>query len=806
MKNLLLCLFVLFAGRATSQMLLRGRVINEKTREPLAFVNIIIKNSFVGTTTDIDGNFQLKIFEKPATLVFSYVGFESRTIAVNDPQKNILVKLSEKSTELREVVVTPGDNPAFRIIRQVIKNKPLNDPENLSSFSYNSYNKLYSTLLNADSVMQNAPVDTVKFRQYLKDNHLFVHESYTERKFAKPNFSKETVLGNHLSGIKDPFFAFVATDLQPFSFYHDFISLFGKDFISPISKGSIERYDFMLNDTIIHEHDSIYVIAFEPLPGKTFDALKGQLYISTDGYAVEHVIAEPSDSKSLIETLIQQKYEKINDHWFPVQLNSEFRFRQFEIQGFKLKYVSRSYLTNIKINEPISTDEFGLVNVEFAPQANHRDSTFWKSMRIGSFSKKDENTFHNLDSVGEKLKTVQTAFKIFEGLFVGRFRARSFYIPLEYILQFNQYESVRPGFGFQTGEKISRRFMLEGYGGYGVSDKAFKYGGGLQLNLLEKKEFYFKVSWKQDLLEPGRPNYIKSPVATRTQESIRNWMTSRMDSVQQLKAEFYLRPFRFSEVSIFFQQQKRNPIYNYQFVPSGDLALTKFTVAEAGMQWRFAFHEKYMKIGETKIVTGVSHPQLNVFLSKSFSGIAQGQFDFTKLEMKLDHQFLTRTFGKTTFQLSAGFLSGHAPYSYLFNIRGSRYSDSFLNSIIALNTFQTMGLYEFFTDRYACLFLNQNIGRITGNKSKYFRPELSIVHNMGVGNLSNKNLHEGVTFLTMNRGYFESGLLIINLLRIDYMKLFYFGIGGGAFYRYGYYTLPKTSDNIAAKFIVTLSF
>ena len=48
--------------------------------------------------------------------------------------------------------------------------------------------------------------------------------------------------------------------------------------------------------------------------------------------------------------------------------------------------------------------------------------------------------------------------------------------------------------------------------------------------------------------------------------------------------------------------------------------------------------------------------------------------------------------------------------------------------------------------------------------------------------------------------------MLINLLRIDYMKLFYFGIGGGAFYRYGYYTLPKTADNIAAKFIVTLSF
>jgi hypothetical protein len=803
-RGILFISMLLIPSFAKSQTLIKGKVINEKTKEPLAFVNVVVKNTFTGTTSDIDGQFQLTVPNNASTLIFSYVGFESRTIIVSNATAVLRVTLKEKSTMLQEVVVRPV-NPALRIIREAIRNKPLNDPENLSSFSYNSYNKLYSTLLNPDSNAVSEKVDTAKFRQYILNNHLFAHESYTERKYLKPNFSKEIVLGNHLSGIKDPFFAFIATDLQPFSFYKDFIQLLSKNFINPISKGSLERYDFELMDTIVHESDSIYVISFEPSRGKVFEALKGQVYISTDGYAIEHVIAEPADDKTLVESLIQQKYEKINGHWFPVQLNSEFRLKQFEVQGLKLKYVSHSYFTNIKIEEEISEKEFGLVNVEFAPEANRRDSAFWKTIRTGDFDKKDKNTFHALDSLGEKLKTVQVAFKVLEGLFVGRFKAGSFYIPIEHILQLNQYEVARLGFGFQTGEKISKRFMLEAHGGYGFGDKAMKYGGALQLNIHEKSEAAFKVSYKQDILEPGKTNFIKSAIATRTQESLRNWMASRMDSIEQFKAEFNLRPFRFSQLAIFLQHQKRNPTYSYSFIDN-DQVRTKFNVTEAGLQWRFAFKENYMKIGESKIVTAMSYPQLNLYVSKSFTGALNGEYDFVKLEMRLDHQFVTRGFGKTTLQLASGFISGNAPYPYLFNGKGSRYSDSFLNNLIALNTFQTMGLYEFFSDRYAYLFLNQNIGRITGNKSKYFRPDLSIIQNMGMGSLRNKIVHQGVTFSTMEQGYFESGVIITNLIRFNYLNIVYFGLGGGAFYRYGDYALPKNKDNFVSKFIITLSF
>ncbi|HEY8937573.1 MAG TPA: DUF5686 family protein [Cyclobacteriaceae bacterium] len=799
--------FFFLTLQATAQVRVKGKVINESTREPLAFANIVIKNTNTGTTTDIDGHFELTAPLNNSILIISSIGFETKTITLNNNSPSLLIKLKEKATQLNEIVIRPNDNPAFRIIRTATKNKPLHDPDNISSFTYNSYNKLYSTLLNPDTTEIKPEDDSAKFKQYIRTHHLFMHESYTERKYVKPDLSKEVVLGNHLSGIKDPFFAFLATDLQPLSFYKDFIHLFDKDYLSPLSPSSTTKYDFTLQDTLYQYPDSIYVISFEPLPGRVFEGLKGQLYISTDGYAIQSVHAQPADDKVLVESLIQQKYEKVNGHWFPVQLNSELRFKEFMMRGLKLKYVSHSYITNIKIDDnTIDKKEFGLANIEFAPLANRRDSIFWNRSRIGEFDKKEAGTFRVLDSVGEKLPVFQAAFKAIEGLFVGRFRAGKFYIPIDQLIQFNQYESARLGFGLQTGEKLSQRFMLEGYGAYGIQDKAFKYGGGFQINLSKRKEAYIKISYKQDINEPGKADFIKSAVATRTQESLRNWMASRMDSIEQYRVEFTERPFHFSQLSLFAQQQKRNPAYTYSFTTEENIIRSRFTVFEAGLQWRFAPKERYVKIGQSEVVTSMTYPQINFALTRSFAGTLGGEYTFTKVEARVDHQFITRGLGKTTFQLALGNMDGAVPYPFLFNGKGSKFDQSFLNNLLVNNYFQTMGLYEFSADRYAYLFINQYIGRITGNKSKYIRPELAFVHNMGVGNLRNKKLHHDIEFKTMEKGYFESGLIVTNLIRFNYLDLLYFGLGAGGFYRYGNYSLPSANDNLVAKLVVTLSF
>ena len=67
-------------------------------------VNVIIKGTTKGTTTDINGNYFIEVPHKNTVLVFSYIGFESQEIKVGD-QININVNMSEESNNLDEVVV-----------------------------------------------------------------------------------------------------------------------------------------------------------------------------------------------------------------------------------------------------------------------------------------------------------------------------------------------------------------------------------------------------------------------------------------------------------------------------------------------------------------------------------------------------------------------------------------------------------------------------------------------------------------------------------------------------------------------------
>jgi hypothetical protein len=795
--SVILVLFTLFSARC--QIVLHGKVIDAKTKESLPFVNIIVSGTTTGTSTGIDGRFSIEA-KRNSILSFSYVGFEGFSLSVNSDTPNFLViAMNQSSQQLEAVEVFAGENPAFEIIRRVLKNRAKNDPENLESFSYKAYHKLYAT---ADGTFDSLAL-TKSGGKFLSKHHLFLNESFTERKFVKPSYDKEIIIGNRMSGVKDPFFAVVTTSFQPFTFYKDHINLLDKNYINPISPGTFDRYNFDIADTIVHETDSTFLISFQPLEGKKFEGLKGVLYVNTNGYALEHVLAEPSDPKVLLQVKVQQKYQFIDGTWFPEQLNTELILKDYKILDRPIKYVHRSYITESKINPLLAKKDFGLLNVEFTKLANRQSEDFWITSRLDSLSIKERNTYHLYDTLKKsELATLNSIVKAGEAFAVGKFKVGKFYLPIASLIRINEYEAYRFGFGLQTNEDVSENVSLEGYAAYGVQDKGFKYGGGIQFNLSRIHDIFLKVNYSQDVVEPGNANYIKPPPLLAGPQRFRDWLTSRMDSVQEIKAQLYFRPLRFTQASIFLQQQRHNPTYKVDDVST----LNDYTLTEVGFQLRFSQGEKFAQIGNSKVVTALDYPQFNLAINQSMDNLLDGEFAFTKIEFSFEQQFLIRAFGKTNFQLASGWINGEAPYFSLFNGKGSNISSFSYNSFLIQNYFQTMGVYEFTSDRYAYLFFTHNFGRIVGTRSAYFRPELSIVHNSGIGTLSEKNFTGTSSLKSMEKGYFESGLILNNLLRIKYLNVAYVGLGAGAFVRYGEYARADFSDNVVYKISLMFGF
>ncbi|MCX2718729.1 SusC/RagA family TonB-linked outer membrane protein [Lentiprolixibacter aurantiacus] len=98
-----LCLLIPLIG--FSQGTVSGNVTDATYGGPVAGVNVVIKGTNTGTTTDFDGNYEISISSFPATLVFSSLGYETQEIRVTGATV-LNVSLGESATGLDEVVVT----------------------------------------------------------------------------------------------------------------------------------------------------------------------------------------------------------------------------------------------------------------------------------------------------------------------------------------------------------------------------------------------------------------------------------------------------------------------------------------------------------------------------------------------------------------------------------------------------------------------------------------------------------------------------------------------------------------------------
>ena len=82
-----------------------GTVTESGTGEPLPGVNIVVKGTSIGATTDFDGKYQIVLPNGSTnTLVFSYLGFKTVEVPVNSPVIN--VTLEESGEALQEVTIT----------------------------------------------------------------------------------------------------------------------------------------------------------------------------------------------------------------------------------------------------------------------------------------------------------------------------------------------------------------------------------------------------------------------------------------------------------------------------------------------------------------------------------------------------------------------------------------------------------------------------------------------------------------------------------------------------------------------------
>ncbi|MBL7953315.1 MAG: carboxypeptidase-like regulatory domain-containing protein [Flavobacteriales bacterium] len=792
-----------------------GRVVDETTKEPLAFVHVLPAGAQQGATSDIDGRFTIHVAQLPTALRFSYVGYAPLEVAVRNAEP-LMVNMHQNAVELKAVEVLPTENPAHRIIDRCREGRKANDGMRNRSHRYTSYSKTVftaemDTAVTVDTTMtaatdsaQVAEVDSsdLEMRQFLESQYFFLMESATKKSFIPPAAEREEVLAMRVSGLKDPSFLALAAQTKTFSIYEPQIGISQKLYLGPLAPGSTKKYLFLIEDTLYQGPDSVFVISYKPRSRTNFLGLKGLLYINTNGYAVQNVTAEAAERDESASIRFQQLHEKVQDKaWFPVQLNAFIYLDNVSVSGLSPYGVTRTYLKNIEVDADVLRKEVRGPELVMDRLSTRQDEAYWSALRTDTLDAKALKTYQFMDSIGAEVD-LDKKLKWFSALMTGRLPIGPVDLLLDKVLRYNGYEGLRLGAGLATNDRITRYGSIGGYAGYGLNDETWKYGGFLTVKPWYGRDIALKLLYENDVVESGGVSF-EGPRPLITNESTRWIYVNRMDHNERIGGQFAFRAGSSLKLWLGAEREMRVNRIGYQYAEQRAEGVTvlrdDFTTGGITFGMRFAFRERIARLPDREVALGTKWPILSVTAFRSVDGLFGGDTELWRVNASLDKTFHLRLVGDLSLRLMGGIADPNAPYSYLYNLRGTngngvREERKFL--LAADNTFQTMVANEFLADRYAAFHLKHSFGTLLV-KGKYFKPRPGIVYNVAVGSLSKPELHRGYTFSGVGAPYLEGGVVIDGLLST---------LGVGVYYRHGEHAFTEAADNLVFKLTSSFTF
>ena len=453
MKNLLVAVLLLTSGIFFGQI--KGKV-TQSNGQPLPFVNIIIENTYIGTSSNADGDYELPVTETGKyTIVFQYLGYKSKKVPVTTTSFpfSLNVRLEEEQYDLSEVVINPSANPAIEIIKSAIASRKENS-EKTQRFTADFYSRGMFKVKNVPKSILGQKLDM--FDEVLDSTRsgiLYLSETISKIKFQHPDEMTETIIASKVSG-DDRGFSFNSAASANFDFYENTIA-FGIPAISPIANNAFNYYKYEYGGSFFDENDK-QIHKIEVIARRTEEpAMQGYIYIVDNSwalYGVDLVVRGSQIQVAAIDELriVQNfNYNKGNKLWVKNAQTLDFMAGIFQIKfSGRFTYV----YSNFEFPEAFAKKTFTKEVLNFDTNANKKDDEFWNSVRPVPLTEEEATDYvvkdklqtkresqAYLDSVDHK----NNKFKIFD--IVTGYSHRNSFKNNTY-----KYDGILLGIGFNT--------------------------------------------------------------------------------------------------------------------------------------------------------------------------------------------------------------------------------------------------------------------------------------------------------------------------------------------------------------------
>lgn len=821
---LLLIIGTLTGLQAQQMTYIKGVIIDADTREPMAFCRVKLENTALGSVCNDEGYFNIQAPPGQYTLHATYIGYKpyKKEITLIQGQNLELEIQLELSRQLEEIIITGKSiNPAHRIIKNAIRNRQQNAYTKIDAMEYTAYNKMVISMDKITDQFLNQRllrkasgiINDIKSDSAVQDSGtykmaVFVSETITRAYFCKPGQMKEEIKAVKTSGLANSEYNLLNSMITNLNVYDNYITILDKQFMSPIADGAFSNYDYFIKSIETDDRDTLWGI--EIFPRRKYDKVfKGIIYIDNKDWAINRIDMRMNDNPNInfIEDIrIRQTFYKQDSFWVPSLMDVEVDFINGIIKGKNgtgpglIGRVS-SFRDDYVLNTPRKPAFYKQEAVEFHQDANRlgKDTAFWAQNRSIPLDRSEQLGYALVDSMKSRgfldfyintIRLISFGMKEFKYFDLG---------PYFYITGFNQIEGPRARMGLYSRSELSRYMYFGGHVAYGLWDQKYKYNAYAKFRLHQKPKFELGASRTFEVEQAGFYDFLNngsSLLATmlrRVPFFQLNYFTENKvflnwDAARGIAANVYLRTKTFEPANTF----------DFQYIyPESGIIGRNYTIAEAAVNFRVSFKERYIMREGNKVYLGTKYPIFNLFAAYGRPGIFNGDFEYRKFNLNISDKVKLGRFGYTAYNINTGKVWGTIPYPSLYVFQGNQTWG------FDMRGFNLMNYLEFVADEYISVSMDHHLEGWIWNKFPALRKlkfKEVFTARLAYGSLSKENLDFNLSEFQNVKAphatpYLETGIGIENILKVLRID---------AVWRLNYHTM--SADRFGIRFNLTLQF
>lgn len=706
-----------------------------------------------------------------------------------------------------------SEKDVLKIVQQVIDNAAINNPEHvLENFTFQKYTKgVFKSL-------------EKKILEPISKESDYLFEEASSYTFNQKQQYQKTVIAAQIPGFKTPFYPLFTENYHSLFLTNKEFTLFEQNFYNPLSKKGLKKYQFQLVGVVTKTNRPYYIVHFSPANRLTSTQLNGFYYVDCSSYAIQKAAFNYRQNSS-IKVVYDFEYIKDYNLWFPSKITSETSIlngkNAYYLFGKTIPVASLKYQKNnlnLLILETYFSDLNKTIKQPLKPQISvltnlkslEKDSLFWKRLRQKRMLSKNTQelqkgqdqsglTFTENNIIRQAQNRIQEKGyeKQIERIadFEKGFLELGFFdLDLKYLLKFNNFEGFRTGLGGVTNEKLFNNLSVGGYLVRGFKDDEWKFQAQTKYTFSQKKGLFLSLGYTDDVAELGTNQFLTDQRSFSFFEPrLINIIQFYKHNSWQLNLGQQIIPSLQAEVQL--SKSEISQTLDYQFT-NNNSAFTNYNItqAKASVSWSpfGMFFENPFEIREYRN----GFPRFSAQLTQSIKGLLNSDFNFTKIDVRLDHRVKHLNQSTTEIVLEGNLGFGDIPLTHLYHAYpNSPNKETVLRrfSVAGIKSFETMYFGEFFSDKLAALHLKHQLKPFL--VTSWLKPELVFISRHALGTITNIENHQNISFKKLNKGYSESGFEINKLL---------WGFGASFAYRYGAYHLPDFEDNISFKFTFNL--